>query len=808
MLSWINFTKNCWLGVLSRQNKMIIDIFVYLILFSALTAVLLGWWFYRRVRLNRWQSLNLKILQIRIPRANEDHNDPLKEINLTEQLFNSLSSINAPFVFELAVRNIGEEIGFFLAVPRRHLDFAKRTIQGLFLDARVEETPDYTIFQPQGVAVAGYLQTEKSDLLPITTYQEAQADIFGPILSTLSRIREADEGASLQLVVRPVDKKVKKDFLFALDQLKKGVKFSRVASLGELSAKNVYKILADAFKNKDKDEPSAPSAETEEMIKAVSLKMAKPLFMINARVITSSLEQSRADALFLALSGSLTKFASPIRNNFKLYKPKKIKPLIFDYVFREFNKKQRLVLNTEEMASIFHLPTATTDIPNVTWLRAKEAAPPEKIPTEGLKLGQSVFRGSTRDIRITDDDRRRHLYIVGQTGTGKSTLINNLVIQDMQAGRGLCLIDPHGDLVDKVLTFVPKERLDDIIIFDPGDRERPLGLNMLEFDFSKPEEKTFIINEFLAIFNQLFDKAALGPMFERYMRGAINLLMDDMANEPATIVDIPRVFTDEEFRKRKLARSTNPQVIDFWTKEVTKTTGDQGLGNFAPYISSKFDGFISNDYIRPIIGQVKSSFDFRKAMDEGKIILVNLSKGKVGDISSSLLGMVIVGKILKAALSRADMDERSRRDFYLYIDEFQNYTTDSIAVILSEARKYRLNLIVAHQFIAQLKDNIREAVFGNVGNLVSFRVGVQDAEFLVKHFSPVFNEKDLIAVENLNAYAKILVSGEPTLPFNIRIAWATGGAEQIKDGLKELSRLRFGQDLALVEEDIRGRLLK
>ncbi|MFA5023141.1 MAG: type IV secretory system conjugative DNA transfer family protein, partial [Candidatus Paceibacterota bacterium] len=293
----------------------------------------------------------------------------------------------------------------------------------------------------------------------------------------------------------------------------------------------------------------------------------------------------------------------------------------------------------------------------------------------------------------------------------------------------------------------------------------------------------------------------------RYMRSALYLLMDDMVNEPATLVEIPRVFTDEEFRKKKLARSTNQQVIDFWTKEVIKTSGDQSLGNFAPYVSSKFDNFISNSYLRPIIGQAKSAFDFRQAMDEGKIILVNLSKGKVGDLSSSLLGMVVVGKILKAALSRVDIaDERSRRDFYLYIDEFQNYTTDSIAAILSEARKYRLNLIVAHQFIAQLKDNIREAVFGNVGNMVSFRVGPPDAETLVKHFGPVFNEKDLISIENLNAFAKILVNGEPSKPFNMKITWPTGGSAVVRDGLKELSRLRFGQDLDEIEGDILKRL--
>lgn len=762
-------------------------------------------WYARKHR--QWESLNLKVLSIKIPRTTGDEKvDFLKEINLTEQLFNSLSSIKQPFVFELSVKNVGEEICFFLSVPRSVADFAKREIQGLFLDAKVEEVSDYTIFQPQGTAVAGYLTLDKEYFLPIGTYQEAQADIFAPILSTLSRVGEKDEGVSIQIVVRPAPEKTKKTLVWAVEKLKRGVKFSEVSTIDRLSLKDVNREFNSNPKPKE-GEASLPPKIDEEMVKAVGLKLAKPLFEVNVRLVTSATDPNKAEDLFVALSGAFAKMASPIRNSFKIIKPKKIRPLIFDYVFRDFNKKQVMVLNTEELASIFHLPTHSSDVPNVSWLRSKEAPPPETIPKEGLKLGDSIFRGATKEVRLTDEDRRRHLYIVGQTGTGKSVLIQNLAMQDMNNNKGMCVIDPHGETIEKILAFVPQERIDDIIVFDPGDRERPLGLNMLEYDFNKPEEKTFIINELISIFNQLFDKASMGPMFERYMRGALTLLMDDMVNEPATLMEVPRVFTDEEFRKRKLARSTNPQVIDFWTKEVVKTSGDQSLGNFAPYVSSKFDNFISNSYLRPMIGQAKSSFDFRQAMDEGKIILVNLSKGKIGDISSSLLGMVIVGKILKAALSRVDIvDENARRDFYLYIDEFQNYTTDSIATILSEARKYRLNLTVAHQYIAQLKDNIRDSVFGNVGNMVAFRVGSNDAETLVKQFGPVFNEKDMSSVENLNALVKILINGEPAQPFNMKITWPTGGSAVVRDGLKELSRLRFGQDLNDIEEAILQRL--
>ena len=754
-----------------------------------------------------WDSLNLKILEIRLPRPEGESKDLIREINLSEQLFSALSSIDTPFVFEVAVKNAGQGIGFFLAIPRRRADFAKETIQGLFLEARVEEVSDYTIFQPHGVAVAGFLGSATSDLLPSSTYRETQTDSFAPILSTLSRIRAEDEGAAIQLVVRPADQKIKDHLAWALDQLKQGVKFSQVKNAGRLSWSDVSGLFAAASKS-NKTETTKPELD-EEVIRAIETKTVKPLFAVNARIVTSSTDQNRAEDLFLALAGSLTKAVALKRNSFKVIKPKSWRALISRYVFREFNAKEKMILNAEELASLFHLPTLSSDVPNVEWLKAKEVAPPAISTSEvGLELGVNVFRGAVKPIKLSAEDRRQHLYVVGQTGTGKSTLINNLIVQDLNQGNGLCLIDPHGDLVERVLSLLPASRLDDVIVLDPGDSERPFGLNMLEFDPTRPKEKTFVVNELLAIFNQLFDRQSLGPMFERYMRSALTLLMEDAVHEPATLVEIPRVFTDTEYRQRKLARSTNPQVIDFWTKEALGASGDQSLANFAPYISSKFDNFIANDYLRVIIGQTKSSFDFRRAMDEGKVVLVNLAKGKVGDISSALLGMVVVGKILKAALSRVDQTETGRRDFYLYIDEFQNYTTDSIAVILSEARKYRLNLIVAHQFIAQLKDNIREAVFGNVGNLVVFRVGAGDAEILVKHFRPSFNEHNLLNAENLNAYAKILVRGEPTVPFNLKIKRLEGGSPALAEGIKELSRLRYGRDRNEVEAAIVARLKK
>ena len=355
---------------------------------------------------------------------------------------------------------------------------------------------------------------------------------------------------------------------------------------------------------------------------------------------------------------------------------------------------------------------------------------------------------------MKEDDRRRHIYTVGQTGTGKSTLIKNMAVSDIENGKGVAIIDPHGDLIDDVLSLIPKNRHNDVIVFDPSDILRPIGLNMLEYDLSRPEEKTFIVNEIQGIFNKLFSAETMGPMFEQFMRNALLLLMDDAANEPPTFLEVPKIFTDVDYRTRKLANCQNPVVKDFWEKEAIMVGGEASLQNMTPYITSKFNNFIANDYLRPIITQPKSTLNFRELMDNGKILLVNMSKGKIGDLNANLLGMIIVGKILMAALGRADMPMEKRRDFNLYIDEFQNFTTDSIATILSEGRKYRLNLIIGHQFISQIQEKIRDAVFGNVGSIIAFRVGPDDAEFLEKQFTPTFTKNDLINIDNYNAYAK------------------------------------------------------
>lgn len=750
-------------------------------------------------------SLEYSLFLVRMPKNQKiEGQDPKLEINKFEAFLSSLQGLKKPAVLEVAVPHIGEEISFYISVPNEFVEMARRQIQGIWSKASIEDAKeDYNIFNSTGAASAVYLAQKESSSLPIRTYEGLGTDTASAILGGFTKMNEIGEGASLQMVIRPANKETKKTINGHLLSFKKGLTRKHIFASGFSSAIKSVKI------KDEKDKKEEPKIIDEEAIKMLQEKTAKPLFEVNVRIIASAPIQALSDNILGGIATGFEQFSLPQGNQFKIVKPKNSGNLIFNFVFRTFEESQKMVLNSEELTSIYHFPTPTSETPRLNWLKSKEAPPPAELPSEGTIIGESVFRGERKPIRITDEDRRRHIYAIGQTGTGKSVFLNNCAIQDIARGKGVAIIDPHGDLVEKVMANIPEERMKDVIYFNPGDLQKPLGLNMLEYNFDHPEEKTFIVNEMLNIFTQLFPDAgeSMGPMFQQYMRNSLLLLMEDMPNEPATLIEVPRVFTDAEFRNRKLARIKNPVVIDFWQKEATKAGGEASLANMTPYITSKFGQFISNDYMRPIIGQAKSSLNFREIMDSGKILLINLSKGRIGDLNANLLGMVITGKLLMAALSRVDIvDEKARRDFYLYIDEFQNFTTDSISTILSEARKYRLNLTIVHQFIAQLKEKIRDSVFGNVGAQIAFRVGVQDAEFLVKQFEPVFDVNDLINIPNLSANVKILINGHPADPFNIKEGFPPKGSPEMVEKLKEYSRAQYGMDRNAVEEEIYKRL--
>ena len=521
----------------------------------------------------------------------------------------------------------------------------------------------------------------------------------------------------------------------------------------------------------------------------VEEKTQEQLYQANIRIGVSAQTQEKVDLLFDNLKGRFDQFGSAGHNGF-VFTKKKDRKAALDLAFRLPEEKEATVMNAQEISSIFHLLNQSIEVANLQWMKTKRVAAPTDTATEGLLLGDNIFHGQEKPIYMPEKDRMRHLYVIGQTGTGKTAIIKSMAYQDIQEGRGACIIDPHGDLVDDMLAIVPEKRIDDVIVFDPSNIEYPLALNMLEYDRSRPQEKTFIVNEILSIFYSLFDAETMGPVFEQYMRNSLLLLMEGKVDEPATLMDVPVVLTDEKFRAEMLKNCHNDPVKKFWEEEAQKAGGDAALENIAPYITSKFSNFISNDYVRPIISQPHSSFSFRETMDSGKLLFVRLPKGKIGEINARLLGMIVSGKLALAAFSRDDVAEDDRRPFYFYIDEFQNFTSDSIEQILSEARKYKLSLNIAHQYMAQLTDSIRGAVLGNVGTTISFRVGVEDAEILEKKFTPQFSAIELTETENLNCVVGMLSNSKPLSPFTMKIRFAPRGSKEVKENIIKYSALK------------------
>ncbi len=749
-------------------------------------------------------NLDYLLLLVKLPKPTKEkpqEADFKNEIAFFEQFLSNVAQEKKPIIFESAVHHIGEEIHFYLAVPKELFDFIKKQIQGFWSGAQVEPIEDYNIFNPQGKAQGAYLKLFENYCLPIKTYDNFSKDTFEPILGNLAKLEKEGEGAVIQVVVKKAPKSNKDRILKALESLRKGNSLKEALGGLSFSTKEILKALNPPKKEEEKE----PLFIDEFNVKLLESKIEKPLFLVNVRLLASASTIERAESIVRSLTGSFEQFAAPQRNNLRIVSPKNQQKLFFNFSFRKFNPSQTIVLNSQEIASFWHFPLSITEVPRLKWLKFRELVPPSNLPEEGLVLGMNIYRGEERMIRLKEDDRRRHLYIVGQTGTGKSTFITEMARQDIKNNKGLAVIDPHGDLIETLLGFIPEERFGDVILFDPSDVERPVGLNMIEYNPERPEEKTFIVNEIQGIFNKLFIAEHMGPMFEQYMRNSLLLLMEDFGH-PSTLMEVPRVFTDENWRKQKLSRITNPTIIDFWEKEAVKAGGEASLANMTPYITSKFANFLTNDYVRPIIAQVRSSFNFREVMDEGKILLVNLSKGKIGEINAGLLGMIVVGKILMAALSRVDIPQEQRRDFNLYIDEFQNFTTPSIVTILSEARKYCLNLIIAHQFIAQLKEEIKDAVFGNVGSKVVFRVGAPDSQELIREFEPELTDNDLINIDNFHAYLKLLINGEPSPSFNLRTIKPKESDPEIKEKIKKQSRLTYGRPREEIEKEILQRL--
>ncbi|PJA85288.1 MAG: hypothetical protein CO143_01990 [Candidatus Moranbacteria bacterium CG_4_9_14_3_um_filter_45_14] len=815
-------------------------IFVSLIWIFASVSVVSGIYLvvrsFLRFRYQVNQSVNMDLEMIRvtqkdIPEGRQQQSSAeawKEEILAMEQLLSSLTTLKSKggflkslffdmptIVFEIANPSSSEEIFFYLSVPKRFRENAEKQVHSFFPHAVIEKVSDYTIFSPESHTAVSVLELTHGHSLPLRTYRTVDVDPLNEISNALSKLNTIEEGAAIQILLARTNMSWRKDGKKIAQKMQEGkrLKDARSNSIFYETSSTVGREILDILKNpkhreriKEEKKQVSLTPEEQELVKSIDEKTNKGAFRSNIRLIASGATQERAEEILGHMENAFGQFENPEVNSFRIKKRISEKRSVYDFIFRNFDDETQMILTVEELASIFHFPISTTATPKIKWLKSGTAPPPVNIPQDGLLLGFNDYRGIKTDIRITDNDRRRHMYVIGQTGVGKSVYLQEMAKKDVLAGKGLCFIDPHGDAIEDILASIPKERAEDVILFDPSDTERPIGLNMLEYDPAHPEQKTFVINEMIGIFDQLYDlKATGGPMFEQYMRNAMLLIMED-PESGSTLMEISKVLADEDFRKYKLSKCNNPIAYDFWTKEAEKAGGEAALANMVPYITSKLTTFISNDMMRPIIAQQKSTLDFRAIMDGKKILLVNLSKGKIGEINARLLGMVIVGKILMAALSRVDTPEDERTDFYLYMDEFQNVTTNSIAQILSEARKYRLVLTMAHQFIAQLKEDIAKAVFGNVGSLVSFRVGSEDAEFLEKQFLPVFTARDLINADNRNCFARLLMNNELTKPFNMKTYPPTHGNQEVANAFKELSRLRYGRDASIVNREIMSRM--
>lgn len=764
-----------------------------------------------------WRVLNMTLYEIALPQ----HSDASKEMSLKmllsgmEQFYAGMQTVAMgkvlqTYALEIAVSDNRDDIIFYVAIPNEYVNLFEKQALSLFPHAvLLVQQNDYNIFVAGGEHLLTVLDQKKHPIYPLKTYEAFDIDPMLVVLNAFSKIERHGGGAAIQIVVGGGSRSYQSTYGAIVKRIKSGdsvetsIRKSTVVGSVFEDVKSVLRSTAT-----EKPDTPAPAHDTD----ALSLfeeKLKTPILDTNIRLVVSAKTKERAEQIMTELESSFHQFELTRGNRFVMkhivgmHQTRELKA----FSFREFIPARRMPLSLAELATIIHFPSEGIESsPQFKQSRAKQAPAPVDMPQSGTLLGENTFRNATKKIYLTPEDRLRHLYVIGQTGTGKTTLLKNMIVQDIQDGAGVCMIDPHGtDIVD-VLSAIPQDRLDDVIYFDPSNLSNVIGLNMLEFDARFPEQKTFVVNELFSMFQKLYsaNPESMGPMFEQYFRNSTLLVLEDV-DSGATLLDISRVMSDADYRNYKLSKAKNPVVRQFWEKIASKSTGEQSLENFVPYIVSKIDPLTANDYMRPIIGQQKSSFNFRDIMDSRKILLVNLAKGRLGEINANLIGMVIVGKILMAALSRVDDVTRGFAPFYLYIDEFQNVTTDSISSILSEARKYKLGLTIAHQYIAQIDEKIRDAVFGNVGSMAVFRVGTDDAEFLASQFDPVFTATDLVNVENRNAYVRLLSNGSPTQPFSIHTMKPHPTDFEYATQIMEYSALRYGRARDTIEAEIQAR---
>lgn len=747
------------------------------------------------------------LFEVRVPRGNE------LEIGVAEKMFANLYGIGGGgdglkkwvtvkncISFEIV--GLPGEIRFYVYTPKKLADLVEKQILGSYQDAEVAVVKEYNIFHPDSKVAYASLVTTDEAYYPIKVAEDFTGDPMANVLSSLSKLKDG-EGVLIQLVISPADNSWQKN----------GRKF----------VEKVEKNNADPEKDR--------IHVSQEQMEGISRKTSKLGFNSVIRIVASAPTEELANMHLTNMLGAFEQYSNPGINEVKKEKFNRLNERVFMYnvIHRQMPLEPILpfikakngsssVLNVEELAGIYHYPNKDVETPNINWLLARELPAANWISSDidskdTIWLGNNIYRAQVKPICFQRDDRRRHAYIVGQTGSGKSWLLVRMLVQDIYNGDGVCFVDPHGSTAEMLLRRIPHERAEDVIYFNASDFERPVGFNIM--DYKNEHEKHMIVNSMISLFKKLFDPnntGITGPIFERAMR---NTMLTAMSEKGSTLLEVLRILTDPNWVKEKWMPLIKDDLVKrYWTDQIAKTT-QKDKSEVMGYVTSKLDRFVTNLAIRNVIAQSEPSFDLREVMDNKKILIVNLSKGLIGELNAQFLGLLFIPKIVAAALSREDIpNEEDRKDFYFYVDEFQNFASDEFAAILSEARKYRLNLTVANQYISQLSEEIRGAVFGNVGTLMIGRVGPEDAEFLESQFQPHLTKNDLLNQPNIHYYAKMIADGKYPGPFSMDPAWGKAFPqsgfdvpvnEEVADLIKQLSRLRYGRDVNVVQEEINER---
>jgi type IV secretory pathway TraG/TraD family ATPase VirD4 len=776
------------------------------------------YWFYRFLHASKLFShmSEMVFLRVTLPRKDSDSDekretskDFKEQVSLMEQLLAGLHAVGSSGIvsrffgrmdISLEILSHYSEVTLMVVTPRESRLNVEKMITGLYSDALVEEIDEPNIFEERTVAVWWEMELKKIYFEPIKSYQHLESDPINSLFSALAKLTPT-ESAIIQLSLAHRSDAWQSKALEYEEKLGKGKKgfFDYISS--------IFHGVSD---DEHKKEGGGKKEQERERIRE---KTKKAAFATTIRVVVTGDIRPSAEGVLSNIGTAFAQYSSPGYNTLKLSKTRDFEAFIRGYLSRSVSIHSKTVLSLEEIASLFHFPHSKYNrSAEIKWQNFKIVKAPTNVAKEWILLGTNTYQWVTKQIFLKNEDRFRHFYVIGQTGTGKTTILTVMARQDVKLGHGLAMIDPHGDFANDILPFVPKSRSDDVIFFDPSDLARPMGLNMLEA--SSDDEKQMVAQDALNIMIKLFGSEIFGPRIQDYFRNGVLTLMDYPGG--CALTDILRLFTDDNFQMERRRTVRDPVVRGWWDQTFAKM-GEREKGEIIPYFAAKFGGFITNKMMRNIIGQTKSSFDVLDCMQTSKILVMSLSKGVLGDFNSNLLGLILVSKIQMAAMRRQSIAKDDRRDFFLYIDEFQNYITDSIESILSEARKYRLGLVVAHQYLGQLQKsdaltksnvNLKDAIFGNVGSMMSYKLGPEDAEFVSKQFAPHFSEQDIINMDKFKWITKIAIDGQPSTPFSLTPInpYLEVGNPKLARAYKEISRLKYWRDREFIEKEINFRI--